>query len=185
MDPQGNFIATSRGYFAGNSLEFALDTNKFNIFNVYTWPDTVMSAVAAGAKTLASDLGGVSSNGSAIQAFVCDGSIITNNFKCNNYGPSRTLVGTNNVVAFAAETTPFDLGERSFVAATSDGTDTTFHMFSANDVYAQSKISGFAATGENSNYQRIGSLYSFWSVSATQVNVSWWTNSSLSPTNTI
>lgn len=185
VDPQGNFIATSRGYFAGNSLEFALDTPNFTIYNVYTWPDTVMSAVAAGTKTLASDLGGVSSNGSTIQAFVCDGTIVTNNFKCANYGTSRTLVGTNNVVAFAAESTPFDLSDRGFVAVTNDGTDTTFHMFNANDFYAQSKINGFIATSENSHYQRIGSLYTFWTVTDTKVTVYWWSNSNLSPTNTM
>jgi hypothetical protein len=182
--PQGNFVTTSRGYFGGNSLDFSIASPNFKVFNVYTWPDSATSELGAGTKIIAGTVGGFTINGQKVQAFYCTGSIFNGSYKCKNSGDEKTVPGATITAALAVEATPNDISDNGMVAVTTDGTDSIFHLFNSDNFYKGATLAGFVATADNSHYQRIENLFTFWAVASGKVTVYFWKDNTLTPVST-
>lgn len=165
-EAQGNVVPTSRGYFAGNSLDFAIDGEDYNIFNTYTWPVAATADLGEGAIVVAGSVGGVVVNGENVQAFFCPGSIYNGSFKCALSGDAQTIGGLTAAI-FAVEATPYDTSDNGIIALTANGADSQLHLFNSNNFYKAATMTGFVATPTNSNYQRVDTLYTVWTTDGT------------------
>ena len=187
INPLGNTIPISRGYFTGNSLDFSITgSNLFTVFNTFSWPDSATAGLGTKINVIAGTIGGLTVDDTTAQVFYCDGSVLNNTFKCKLSGTAQTLpVGTDGV--FVQEATPYDQNDKGIIAVTSNGPDAGFHLFNVNGFYKSTVISGHDATPENTHYQRIDNMYTVWTVHGddSTVKVYYYVDQTLTPKNPI
>ena len=178
-------VPTSRTYFTGNSLDFAIENPDFKIYNTYTWRDSATEGIN-GDISIAGSVGGITtdSTNKTVQAFYCDVVGLNANFKCQLDGEA-TSISDFVATIFAVEATPYDLTDSSIIAVTTSAVDTQVNIFKKGSPSKSDTITGFVATSLNTHYQRIEQLYTIWQIAGGKITVSTWDNSSLTGAKTV